>query len=74
MTSFKSRVALALPAALLFLGGARLADVEAGGPRAGYFPKVTLRTQDDKEVRFYEDLIEGKIVLINFMYTKCDGL
>src|SRR5260370_35912991 len=43
------------------------------GPRAAYFPKVTLQTQDGKEVDFYEDLIKGKIVLINFMYTRCDG-
>ena len=45
----------------------------ADGPRAAYFPKVTLRTQDNKDVRFYEDLIKGKIVVINFMYTRCDA-
>src|SRR2546427_6429275 len=45
------------------------------GPRAGYFPNVLLRTHEDKAVRFYDDLIKGKIVLINFMYAKCtDGL
>jgi protein SCO1/2 len=37
------------------------------------YPKVTLKTQDNKEVRFYEDLIKGKLVLINFMYTSCEG-
>ena len=45
----------------------------ADGPRAAYFPKVTLQTQDNKDVRFYEDLIKGKIVVINFMYTRCDA-
>jgi protein SCO1/2 len=45
---------------------------KAGHSRAAYFPKVTLLTQDGKEVLFY-DLIKGKIVVINFMYTRCDG-
>ena len=40
----------------------------------GYFPNTKLLTQDGKEVRFYEDLVKGKIVLINFMYTNCDGI
>lgn len=31
-----------------------------------------MKTQDDKEVNFY-DLTKGKIVVINFMYTRCDG-
>src|SRR2546426_2514375 len=44
------------------------------GPRAGYFPDVVLWTQENKTVRFYDDLIKGKIVLINFMYATCKGL
>ena len=39
----------------------------------GNFPNVTLKTQDNKEVRVYEDLIKGKTVVINFMYTTCDS-
>jgi protein SCO1/2 len=41
--------------------------------RQRYFPDVVLRTQDNSKVRFYEDLIKGKIVTINFFYTRCDG-
>lgn len=41
---------------------------------AAYFPNHTLITQDDKQVRFYEDLLKGKIVLINFMFTHCTGV
>jgi protein SCO1 len=37
-----------------------------------YFPNVTLRTQEDKTVRFYDDVIKGKIVLINLMFTRCN--
>jgi protein SCO1/2 len=46
---------------------------QAKAPRAAYFPKITLRTQDGKEVLFYEDLLKGKIVVINLMYSRCDG-
>lgn len=38
------------------------------------FPNVTLRNQDGKEVRFYDDLIKDKIVTINFFYAKCEGI
>jgi protein SCO1/2 len=36
-----------------------------------YFPNVVLTTHDNKEVRFYDDLVKGKVVLINFMFTNC---
>jgi protein SCO1/2 len=39
-----------------------------------YFPDVTLRTQDNKKVRFYTDLIKDKAVTINFFYAKCEGV
>ena len=50
------------------------AGLAAPGPLARHFPNVTLRTQDDREVRFYDDLIRGTLVLINFIYTNCDGI
>ncbi len=40
----------------------------------GYFPNPTLTTHENEEVRFYDDLIVGKCVVINFMYTVCDGI
>src|SRR5580765_8178846 len=46
--------------------------VPAGaGQRAGYIPNVTLTTQDGARVRFYDDLVKGKIVAINLIYTTC---
>jgi protein SCO1/2 len=39
-----------------------------------YFPNITLLTQDGVPVRFYDDLLKGKIVLINFMLTTCNGV
>src|SRR5260221_10368088 len=38
---------------------------------ADYFPNVPLTTQDGVRVRFYDDLIKGKIVAINLIYTTC---
>jgi len=38
---------------------------------AGYFPNVTLTTQDGAAVKFYDDLIKGRIVAINLIYTTC---
>src|SRR5712692_11231260 len=42
--------------------------------RLRYFPNLTLRTQDNKNVRFYDDLIKGKVVTINFFFAKCDDV
>src|SRR6476620_9586624 len=38
---------------------------------AGYFPNVTLTTHEGKQVRFYDDLVKGKIVAIDLIYTTC---
>lgn len=37
----------------------------------GYFPNLPVVTHDGKTVRFYDDLIKGKIVVISFIYTSC---
>ena len=37
------------------------------------FPNVTLTTHEGKKVKFYDDLLKDKIVLINFMYVRCEG-
>ena len=37
------------------------------------FPNVVLQTHDGREVRFYDDLLKGKTVAINFMYIACDS-
>ena len=46
----------------------------ADGPRAGYFPDFVLRTHENKPVRFYTDLVKGKIVVINMIYVQCEGV
>jgi protein SCO1/2 len=41
------------------------------GPKI--FTNALLRTHEDKQVRFYDDLIKGKQVLITLMYATCEG-
>ncbi len=38
---------------------------------ANYFPNSVLTTQDGQKVHFYEDVIKGKIVVIDLIYTHC---
>ena len=38
---------------------------------SSHFPNVELITHEGKKVRFYDDLIKGKVVAIELMYTTC---
>src|SRR5436190_23906820 len=42
--------------------------------RDRYFPNVELTTSEGEKVRFYDDLLKDKIVVLNLMYAKCDGI
>ena len=60
-----------LTVAGLFASGSVAADRPAtsgGGPT---LPNVGLRTQDNQPVKFYDDLIKGKTVVISFLFTSC---
>jgi protein SCO1/2 len=39
----------------------------------GRFPNVALQTHDGRTVHFYDDLLRGRRVTINFMYVECEG-
>jgi protein SCO1/2 len=39
-----------------------------------HFPNVLLVTQDKKAVHFYDDVIKGKTVIIQFMFANCHEL
>jgi len=47
----------------------KAADAEAKARE--YFTDTVLVTQNGKKVRFYSDVIKGRVVTINFMFTKC---
>jgi protein SCO1/2 len=38
-----------------------------------HMPNVPLVTQENRRVRFYDDVIKGRVVLINFMFATCNG-
>jgi protein SCO1/2 len=48
--------------------------VQPVGPRAGYFPNAVFETQYGQKVKFYDDIIKGKLVVVNMMYTACTGI
>jgi protein SCO1/2 len=54
--------------------------LETGKPmsrvaRGGFLPNVPLLTQNGEKVRFYDDLVHDKVVLLNWFYVECaDGL
>jgi protein SCO1/2 len=42
-------------------------------PGVGRFTNALFRTHENEDVRFYDDLIRGRQVVINFMYAQCHG-
>lgn len=42
--------------------------------RQRYFPNVSLVTDAGREVKFYDDLLKDKIVILNYMYADCQGI
>src|SRR5258708_7143609 len=36
-----------------------------------HLPNIPLVTHEGKEVRFYDDLVKGKVVTLNFFYALC---
>lgn len=58
--------------------GALSAKAGAAAPTAGprvnteaRFPNFTLRSHDGRALRFYDDVLKGKVVAINMMYAEC---
>ena len=47
------------------------ADTPPSVRRRNRFLNVALTTHEGREVRFYDDLLKGKTVLLNFFYTIC---
>ncbi len=67
---------MALALAVLGIGlavfqGARSAALDNSKWGANYFPNVELTTQEGKKVKLYDDLLKGKIVAVNLIYTRC---
>ncbi|MCP1419736.1 cytochrome oxidase Cu insertion factor (SCO1/SenC/PrrC family) [Pseudomonas laurylsulfativorans] len=50
-------------------GTAVVEDVTPWG--RDYFPNTLLTDQDGQQMRFFDDMIKGKVVVINFIFTTC---
>ena len=44
------------------------------GPRADFFPNTIVQTHDGRKLRFYDDVMRGKVVVFNMMYSVCTGI
>jgi protein SCO1 len=73
----KASITTAAAGGLMLLASAIVcvgnASAEAGGSHwgANYFPNVALTTQNGTTVRFYDDLLKGKVVVVDLIYTHC---
>ncbi|WP_271407945.1 SCO family protein [Pseudomonas sp. Q1-7] len=77
----KLRRRLVAVAALALLGAAIGTRMLAGGSPplpaatstwgANYFPNTLLTSHEGRHLRFFDDLIDGNVVLLNFIFTSC---
>lgn len=66
-----------LAAAVVLLAGVSATSAPAQTTTAwgrDYFPNVVLTDHNGRQLRFYDDIIRGKIVVINFIYTSCGDI
>ncbi|GLK56607.1 protein SCO1/2 [Methylopila capsulata] len=70
----RSSVALVV-FALIWAGGPR-PSAAADGPRWGgdYVPNVAVIAQDGRSLRFRDDAVRGKIIVLSFIYTACSNI
>ena len=73
MRSLTAMLVLFISAGPVLAEGPATAEGKTGGDKwgANYFPNVELTTHEGKKVRFFDDVIAGKVVVINFIYTRC---
>jgi protein SCO1 len=75
MNTKRNLLGLMGAAALLpLLGKMESANAKRAGPQVNVFPNFVLETHEGKKVKFYDDLLKDKIVVINMMYTVCSGI
>src|SRR5512142_481988 len=63
--------AIFLTAILYLATGSTPAAADNARWGANYVPNVVLTTQDGVTVHFYDDVIKGKSVVIDLIYTSC---
>ena len=51
----------------------RIFEPHPASPGVARYTNAVLLTQNNTEVRFYDDLIRGRQAVVNFMYAECKG-
>ena len=65
-------VALALPVAAAEPSASPAAKTPSREEKArAYFTDTVLYDQDGRAVRFYSDVLQGNVVVVNFIFTRC---
>lgn len=49
-------------------------ETAATAQKRSYLTNATLTNYDGRKFKFYDDLMKGKIAIVNMMYAKCDGI
>lgn len=70
-TSTLKQTLVILVAILVFCGVALAQDADSPGKK--YFTDVVLVNQSGEKMRFYSDLLQGKVVIINSFFATCAG-
>jgi len=65
-------LAMAIAAILLLVTSLVFAADEEARARE-YFTNLELINQDGETVRFFDDVLKDKVVVINFVFTNCEG-
>ncbi|WP_225984469.1 SCO family protein [Noviherbaspirillum aerium] len=68
------QTAVASSAAIANLAVAKQGNARPSSEESGYFPNLVLETHEGKRVRFYDDLVKGKMVVFNMMYANCSNI
>ena len=51
-----------------------VAETSTTVQKRSYLTNALLTNYDGRKFKFYDDLLKGKITLVNMMYAKCDGI
>src|SRR4029077_11243812 len=69
---FFAGAAVAAMAPFAFTASGKARDLHQDG--AAWFTNVEVKTHDGRTLHFYNDVMKGKIILINFFFTDCDAI
>lgn len=69
-----AKIAQTLLTGVLLAAGALWQPASGAGRGAEYFSNAQVVTQDGESVKFYDDLIRDRMVLISFIFTSCKDL